>query len=95
MKLGFVAAAVAVVMLSSVSAASAAPAANRSAFCGVWTNVCKRVCKDGPALCGPKCGDRAGTCRRTGCFDLWSVQRCDSNPRDVDLTDPKYKPHNR
>jgi hypothetical protein len=65
------------------------PATSKAQFCSVWHAVCNRVCRDG-ALCVGKCQQRHNTCNSTGCFDLWDRNRCFSNPRDVELTDPKY-----
>ena len=75
---------------------SAAPAGNRSAFCGVWQRVCDRTCPNGPGNCKPVCAERHSVCLSTGCFRFNRPSpRCDINPKDVGLTDPKYAPRNR
>jgi hypothetical protein len=75
------------VTMASVSTASA----DRSAFCGGWRNVCNRVCTAG-ASCPQLCEERAGQCRRSGCFDLWTRTRCEGNAEDRGLADPRRAP---
>jgi hypothetical protein len=70
----------ALVTMASVSTASA----GRSAFCSTWQKVCNRVCTAG-ASCPQLCQDRAGQCRGSGCFDLWTRTRCEGNAEDRNL----------
>lgn len=73
--------------------ADARPAQTIGQFCATWNNVCKRVCTQS-GLCGT-CPSLYQGCLASGCFNFRSGARCFSNPRDVELTDPKYAPSRR
>ena len=79
-----------VALMMLAGQAEAAPAKSKGAFCGVWNAVCKRVCVQ-RGLCGT-CGSLHSGCLASGCFNFQSGARCWSNPADVALTDPKFRP---
>jgi hypothetical protein len=82
-------------VLTTTTSAFAAPAANKGAFCGSWGKVCLRICTEDATSCANKCAQRKNACIASGCFNLWTRDRCFSNPQDVALTDPKFSPQNR
>lgn len=88
---------VTVVAILSVSvsptSAHAQPAKTIGQFCSTWNNVCKRVCTQS-GMCGT-CPSLHQGCLSSGCFNFRSGARCFNNPRDVELTDPKYAPSRR